>query len=137
MVRLVVGEKGTGKTKRMIEMANDLADTAHGSIIFVDKNRKSMYNLKYSIRLVSLEEYPVKDTKSFIGFLCGMLASDHDIETIFIDRLLSLTDLELEGLTAMIEEIERLGEIHDVEFIVSVSCAESELPEALKQYETL
>ncbi|HHY90979.1 MAG TPA: hypothetical protein GX503_04865 [Clostridiales bacterium] len=79
----------------------------------------------------------MKDTKSFIGFLCGMLASDHDIETIFIDRLLSLTDLELEGLTAMIEEIERLGEIHDVEFIVSVSCAESELPEALKQYETL
>jgi hypothetical protein len=135
MVKLVVGEKGTGKTKRMLEMANDKAQKAQGSIIFIDRDKKFMHSLRHSVRLVSLEEYPVKDIKSFIGFLCGIIASDHDIETIFIDRLLQLTDLEIEGVASMIKEIERLCNGHDIQFVISISCSLDRLPEELKEYD--
>ncbi|MCT4620139.1 MAG: hypothetical protein N4A62_12195 [Marinisporobacter sp.] len=137
MVKLITGGKGTGKTKKMIEMANNLIDTEAGNVVFIDYNKRSMYDLKHKIRFVSLDEYPIKNIDSFLGFLCGIISRDHDIETIFIDRLLKIKNIELNHLIPFIKEIEELSQKFEITFITSVSCDLNEIPEELKVYENL
>ncbi|MCT4604817.1 MAG: twitching motility protein PilT [Marinisporobacter sp.] len=137
MVKLITGGKGTGKTKKMIEMANNLIDTEDGNVVFIDYNKKSMYDLKHKIRFVSLDEYPIKNIDNFFGFLCGIISRDHDIETIFIDRLLKIKNIELNHLIPFIKEIEQLSQKFEITFVTSVSCDLNEIPEELKAYECL
>lgn len=135
MVKLITGGKGTGKTKKMIEMANNLIDTEHGNVVFLDKDNKSMYALKHEVRFISLEEYPIEDISGFIGFLCGVISRDHDIETFFIDGLLKIKNVELTDLNVFLKELESLSEKFEIKFVLSVSCELSELSEELRAYD--
>ncbi|QZY53756.1 twitching motility protein PilT [Crassaminicella profunda] len=137
MVKLITGGKGTGKTKKMIEMANNLIDTEEGNIVFVDDNKRSMYDLKHKVRFISLDEYPVKNIDSFLGFLCGIISRDHDIETIFIDGLLKMKNIELNHLIPFTKEIKDLSEKFEINFVMSISCDLDKLPEELRAYDIL
>ena len=93
MVKLLVGHKGSGKTKQMIDLANESVENSKGSIIFINKNHRLMYDLKYRIRVICMEDFEhVTNSDEYIGFLYGIISSDHDIETIYIDSILKHAD---------------------------------------------
>ena len=88
MVKLLIGHKGSGKTGQMIQLANDSVETSNGSIIFINKNQRLMYELKHSIRVICMEDYEhITNIDEYIGFVYGIISSDHDIEVIFIDSI--------------------------------------------------
>ena len=96
MVKLLIGHKGTGKTKQMIALANEQVEHSDGSIIFINKNARLTYDLKYRIRVVCMEDFEhITNADEYIGFLYGIISSDHDIETIYIDSILKHADFSL------------------------------------------
>ncbi len=134
MVKLFVGIKGSGKTKRMINMANDSNNTGDGSVVFINKDSRLMYDLHYNIRFVSLEEYEIDDVATYIGFIYGILSSDHDIEIIYIDSLLKHANIHIDDVPDFLEKLLKIGEKRNVQFNVSLSSAIDALPEAVKKY---
>ncbi|MEW9121841.1 MAG: hypothetical protein AB2421_03940 [Thermotaleaceae bacterium] len=134
MVKLITGGKGTGKTKIMIEMANQCVSSGKGNVVFLDDDNRHMYDLNHHVRFISLHEYPVNDEKSFRGFLCGIIAADHDIEVIFIDGLLKIADLSMDKAYGIIADIETLSLNHRIDFILSIHCETDNLPQELQKY---
>lgn len=122
MVKVFAGHKGSGKTKQMIEMANDMVDTAHGSIVFINKNKRLTYDLKYQIRVVSMDDFEtITNIDEYIGFIYGIISSDHDIEVIFIDGILRHKDVHIPDLNEFFERLKDISREHDLDFVVSVS----------------
>ena len=94
MVKLLVGHKGSGKTKQMIQLANDMVDTCHGSLVFINKNSRLTFDLKYQIRVICMDDFPhITNSDEYIGFIYGIISSDHDIDTMFIDGILKHADV--------------------------------------------
>ena len=128
MVKLLIGHKGSGKTKRMIDLANQAVDTAKGSIIFINKNARLIYDLDYKIRVICMEDFPhVTNEDEYIGFLFGILSSDNDIETIFLDGIMSHRDFALEILPSFIEKIKVISKDSGIDFVLSVSAELEEM----------
>ena len=138
MVKLLVGRKGSGKTKSMIHLANDRVEKSDGSIVFINKNHRLMYDLKYKIRVVCMEEYEyITNSDEYIGFLYGIISSDHDIEVIFIDSILKHADVNISDLTEFLSRLDNMSEKYEIEFVVSISATVEELGDIVKQYEIL
>lgn len=134
MVQLIVGKKGKGKTKHLLERVNSAIKTANGNIVYLDKSSKHMYELNNKVRLIDCSSYPIKNSDEFVGFLCGILSQDHDLEEMYLDSFLKNAHLEGEGtdLSGCIQELESIGKMFDVTFILSVSLDKEELPESLQ-----
>ena len=137
MVSIIAGEKGKGKTKILLEKANEAVSKANGSVIYLDKSSKHMYELNNKIRLVNVSEFPIISADGFIGFLSGLISSDHDIEAVFLDSFLKLAVLEGADITSTIDRIETLGEKYGITFVLSVSVDASDLPENAKKNVTV
>ncbi|EIC96494.1 hypothetical protein HMPREF9970_2594 [Lachnoanaerobaculum saburreum F0468] len=137
MVSIIAGEKGKGKTKILLEKANEAVSKANGSVIYLDKSSKHMYELNNKIRLVNVSEFPIISADGFIGFLSGLISSDHDIEAVFLDSFLKLAVLEGADITSTIDRIETLGEKYGITFVLSVSMDASDLPENAKKNVTV
>lgn len=130
MVRLVVGTKGTGKTKKMIEMANHRAEESKGNIVFINKDHRLMYDLNHNIRVITMDDYEgITNSDEYIGFLYGIISSDHDIELIFIDSLLKHADINAEDVPRFLDRLRSLSEKYEKEFIVSISMEKAALEE--------
>lgn len=128
MVKLLVGHKGTGKTKKMIELANEKIANSKGSIIFINKNSRLMYDLKYKIRVVCMEEYEhITNSDEYIGFIYGIISSDHDIETIFIDSILKHADFSLGDIPEFLGRLKDISKNYGMDFIVSLSAEKEEM----------
>ncbi len=128
MVRLLIGHKGSGKTKQMIELANEAVEHANGSIIFINKNQRLMFDLKYAIRVICMEDFEhVTNSDEYIGFLYGVISLDHDIETIFIDRILKHADFKLTDLPEFIDRLKDISKNYGMDFVVSVSADKEEM----------
>lgn len=128
MVKLLVGHKGSGKTKQMIDLANDTVEKASGSVIFINKNQRLMYDLKYRIRVVCMDDYEhVTNSDEYIGFLYGIISSDHDIECIFIDSILKHADFTLGDLPEYIDRLKDISKNYGMDFIVSLSADPEEM----------
>lgn len=128
MVKLLIGHKGTGKTKQMIDLANDQIENSKGSIIFINKNSRLMYDLKYRIRVVCMEEYEhVTNSDEYIGFLYGIISSDHDIETIYIDSILKHADFSLGDLPEFLTRLKDISKNYGMDFVVSLSAEKEEM----------
>lgn len=122
MVKLLVGHKGSGKTKQMIDLANDTVEKSKGSVIFINKNSRLMYDLKYRIRVVCMEDFEhITNSDEYIGFLYGIISSDHDIETIFIDSILKHADFTLGDLPEFLTRLKKISKNYGMDFIVSLS----------------
>lgn len=138
MVKLLVGHKGSGKTKKMIDLANECLESRDGSIVFINKNHRLMYDLKYRIRVVCMEEYEhITNIDEYIGFIYGIMSSDHDIQVIFIDSILKHADVKIEDLEEFLGRLEKISEMFGPEFVVSISAEADELGDYAKKYEIL
>ncbi|NLY81938.1 MAG: hypothetical protein GX078_04035 [Clostridiales bacterium] len=128
MVKLLLGHKGSGKTKRMIGLANESVENGRGSTIFINKNARLMYDLKYKIRVICMEDYEhITNCDEYIGFLYGIISSDHDIETIYIDSILKHADFTLGDLPEFTERLKQISKNYGMEFVVSLSASKEEM----------
>lgn len=128
MVKLLVGNKGTGKTKKMIELANTAIEEAKGSIIFINKNARLIYDLDYKIRVICMEDFQhITNEDEYMGFLFGIISSDNDIETIFLDGVLQHRDVEIKDLPSFINKLKVIANDYDIEMVMSVSAELEEM----------
>ena len=128
MVKLLLGHKGSGETKQMIEIANSTVETSKGSVIFINKNHRLMYDLKYRIRVICMEDFEhITNCDEYIGFLYGIISSDHDIETIFIDSILKHADFKISDLPEFIARLKDISKNYGMDFVVSVSAEKEEM----------
>jgi hypothetical protein len=138
LVKVIAGHKGSGKTKKMIEQANEMVETAHGSIVFINKNHRLMYDLKYQIRVVCMEDFEdITNIDEYVGFIYGIISSDHDIEVIFIDGILRHKDVHIPDLGEFFERLRDISDRHELDFIVSVSADLDQLGDVIEGCELL
>ena len=137
MIQLITGTKGRGKTKILLDKVNTAVYDAKGNIAYLDKSNKHMHELKRKIRLINVKSYLVDNSEEFLGFICGIISQDHDLEAIYIDSFLKISHLECKDskhLIPMFEKLAKISDMYKVEFIISISCSEDELPDTLKKY---
>ncbi len=132
MVQLIVGNKGKGKTKQLLDKVNNEVKTISGSIVYLDKSTKHMYELNNKVRLIDVSQYMVENSSEFLGFVCGILSQDHDLQQMYFDSFLKISCLEGQDIAATIAKLEKISNSFHVDFILSVSMDEAELPDALK-----
>ena len=133
MVQVIAGKKGKGKTKHLLDMANNSIKVANGSIVYLDKSSKHMYELNNRIRLINVNKFPITSSQGFIGFISGIISQDHDIETMFLDSFLKLSCLEGEDISETIDVLEKLSTVFSLNFVLSISMDASELPEKIQK----
>ena len=129
MVELIVGKKGKGKTKVLLDKVNGAVKEANGSIVYLDKSTKHMYELNNKVRLIDVSGFPIKNADEFVGFICGILSQDHDLEQIYLDSFLKVAKLEGKDVTSTLEQLESIGTQFNVTFIISMPLDKEELPE--------
>ena len=138
MIQVILGEKGTGKTKRLIDMTNASAKTEQGQVVFIDDDKRYIYDLPHQIRFVDASEYVLgkhRSTDWFFGMLGGMLATNFDISMIFVDAFLKLVNnKDYAQLESLFSQLESLGEAHKVTFVLSVSASPEKLPSFITRY---
>lgn len=133
MVQLIVGKRGSGKTRQLLEKANHAVKEAKGSVDYLDKSAQHMYELNNRIRLINVNEFPVESEDAFVGFVSGIISQDHDLEYMFLDSFLKLAGLEGKDISDCVKKIELLSEKYKVTFVLSVSMDAEELPESMKK----
>ena len=132
MVQLIVGKKGKGKTKCLLDKVNTEVKNVLGSVVFLDKNTKHMYELNNKIRLIVVPDFSITNPDEFIGFVSGIISQDHDLQQMYFDSFLKISCLEGKEISEVIEKLDNLSEKFGVEFVLSLSLDESELPESVK-----
>ena len=132
MVELIVGKKGKGKTKVLLDRVNGAVKEANGSIVYLDKSTKHMYELNNKVRLIDVSSYPLKNADEFVGFICGIISQDHDLEQIYLDRFLKVSKLEDADVTDTLDQLDKIGEKYGISIVVSISLDKEEIPEALQ-----
>ena len=132
MVQIIAGNKGKGKTKHLLDMANNSIKKAEGSIVYLDKSSKHMYELNNRIRLINVNEFPIGNCQGFVGFISGIISQDHDLEQMYLDSFLKVACLEGQDITEAIDQLTQIGQTYDVTFILSVSQDAAHLPENAK-----
>ena len=130
MVELIVGKKGKGKTKVLLDKVNGAVKDASGSIVYLDKSTKHMYELNNKVRLIDVSGFPVKNADEFVGFICGILSQDHDLEQVYLDSFLTTAKLEGKDTTGTLDQLSAISETFKVSFIISMSLDKEEVPEA-------
>ena len=132
MVQLIVGNKGKGKTKFLLEKVNNDVKEAVGSVVYLDKSPKHMYELNNKVRLIDVSDYMIENTDGFLGFVSGIISQDHDLQQMYFDSFLKIACLEGEDITPAVEKLDKIGEAFGIDFILSVSMNEEELPESMR-----
>ena len=132
MVELIVGKKGKGKTKVLLDRVNGAVKEANGSIVYLDKSTKHMYELNNKVRLIDVSTYPLKNADEFVGFICGIISQDHDLEQIYLDSFLKVSKLEDADVTDTLDQLDKIGEKYGISIVVSISLDKEEIPEALQ-----
>ena len=128
MVELIVGKKGKGKTKVLLDKVNGAIKNVNGSIVYLDKSTKHMCELNNKIRLIDVSGYPIINADEFVGFICGIISQDHDLEQIYLDSFLTTAKLEGLDISGTLEQLEEIGEKFGISFIISVSLDKEEIP---------
>ena len=133
MIQFLAGRKGEGKTKRLIQMANDAVKTTDGHVVFIDDDKRHIYDLHYDIRFVETGEFPLSNYREFIGFICGILSQNNDITEIFVDGLKNIVKtVENDDLVKLIKKLETLSANNSVDFIISINCDPATSPEEMR-----
>ena len=132
MIQLIVGEKGKGKTKQLLDKVNSEIKSISGNIVYLDKSAKHMYELNNKVRLINVSDYMIENSDEFVGFICGILSQDHDLQQMYFDSFLKISALDGKDMTGTIRKLEKISEAFKVDFILSVSMNEADLSEELK-----
>ena len=133
MIQIICGEKGKGKTKELLGKVNASVQTANGNVVYLDKSQKHMYELNNKVRLINVMDYPITNCDEFLGFICGIISQDNDLEEMYLDSFLTVAGLETEEeITKAMEKLDVISEKYKVRFILSVSKNEEDLPACAK-----
>lgn len=132
MVQIITGEKGKGKTKHLLEKVNQAVEVLNGNIVYLDKSSKHMYELNNKVRLINVSDYLITNCDEFVGFICGIISQDHDLEEMFFDSFLTIAEIEDDELCHAITKLQGIGEMFHVNFVLSISRNEADLPEEIR-----
>ncbi len=132
MLKLIIGVKGTGKTKTLIDMVNAALEVTKGDVVVVEKGTKLRYDIKSAARLIDVNEYMVSDAQSLYGFIAGILASNHDVTDLFVDGTLKICNQDIDAFAKMAQALNELINKSDVNLTMTVSMAEEDLPANVK-----
>lgn len=133
MIEIIAGEKGKGKTKELLNKVNASVTSANGNIVYLDKSQKHMYELNNRVRLINVTDYPIDDCDEFLGFICGIISQDNDLEEMYLDSFLTIASIETdEEICHAIQKLDIISEKYSVKFILSVSKNEAALPDCAK-----
>ena len=132
MVEIICGEKGKGKTKHLLDRANVAIKEAQGNIVYLDKSQKHMYELSNKVRLINVTDFPVTNCDEFLGFICGIVSQDHDLQEMYFDSFITIANIEGDELSHAIEKLDLISEKYNVKFVLSISVNEKDLPEFAK-----
>lgn len=135
MISLIIGKKGTGKTKVLVEHVNDAVHVSSGNVVCVEKETKLTYDVNYRARLVATDVFSISGYDAFYGFLSGICAGDHDITDIFVDATFRIAnDRSGDALAAFLKKVDGLSKISDTKFTFTISTDLEDLPEAMFEY---
>ena len=134
MLKLIIGVKGTGKTKTLINMVNTAIDNSKGDVVCIEKGVKLRYDVKYQARLINTDEYFINDAQSLYGFLAGIFASNHDVTDLFIDSAYKICNNNAAEFDVFVEEVNKLSEKVEVNVVMTSSIPTEEATEAVKKY---
>ncbi len=132
MIQVIAGKKGSGKTKRLIDLTNTTAREAAHDVIFLDDDNRYMFDVDHKVRFINAEDYHIHTPDMFIGFVCGILSSNFDVGTVFVDAFLKLSHTGLEDCEPVVNVLKELSSKHQVDFVLSLSADPEELPECMK-----
>ena len=136
MVRLIVGNKGKGKTTEILAKANEAIKEATGSVVYLDKSSKHMYDLHRNIRLIDVSRFPITNSEQFVGFVCGIISQDHDLQEMYLDGFLKCAKLgedDIDVINATITELDAVSTAFNIDFYISASIDVESLVPALKE----
>lgn len=133
MVQLIVGNKGEGKTKQLLDKVNGAIKTADGNIVYLDKSSKHMFELNNKVRLIDVSSYPIKNSDEFIGFICGVISQDHDLQEMYLDSFLKIAKLEGKDVTDALTQLNDISVTFKVDFVISISLESDQIPEAFQK----
>lgn len=135
MVELLIGKKGTGKTKTLIEKVNNASSVAKGNVVFISKDSaRSMYDIKSKVRMVDTKEFSITTYSEFLGFICGIISRDFDITNIFIDGIFKIVNSDnLDGFETFLEKLQEVSEKFSIDFEISVSIDKDTAPDYIKK----
>ena len=131
MVQLIVGVKGDGKTKKMLEHVHNILASTDGNVVYLDKSTQNMHELDNRVRLINVTEYPIQNTDQFIGFVCGICSQDYDLQ-IYLDGFLKIAKLEGQDISSTLSQLNQISEQFHVNMVLSVSMAKDQIPEFAK-----
>ena len=135
MIRVIMGKKGSGKTKQMIEMINSAVQTEHGNVVCIEKGNKLTFDLHYQIRLVESSQYDIANYTALKGFISGLYAGNYDITHIFIDSLTKIAGGECDNETEkFLDWLNKFGEQHNIKFTITISDDVTLAPEGIRKY---
>ncbi len=134
MLKLIIGVKGTGKTKNLINLVNTAVENSHGDVVCIEKGTKLRYDVKYTARLIDVQEYFVADAQSLYGFIAGILASNHDVTDLFIDSALKICNNDEAAFDKFIEEVNALTAKINVKITMTSSIPVESASETIKKY---
>lgn len=133
MIEIISGEKGKGKTKELLDKVNTSVACASGNIVYLDKSQKHMYELNNKIRLINVTDYPLDNCDEFLGFICGIVSQDNDLEEMYLDSFLTIACIETDDeICHAIQKLDIISEKYNVKFVLSVSKNEAKLPDCAK-----
>ena len=133
MIQIISGVKGKGKTKYLIQKANETVKAASGNVVYLDKNIKHMFELSNKIRLIDLSEYPLDTYDAFLGFVCGLISQDHDMEAMYLESFLTISSVSDEYVGFVLSRLKDISSRFNVDFVISISMDAQELPEEFKE----
>ena len=132
MVEIIAGKKGKGKTKYLLDKVNTSVESASGNIVYLDKSQKHMHELSKKVRWINVGDYPISNCDEFLGFICGIVSQDYDLQEMYLDSFLTIANLADDQLVHAIEKLDIISEKFNVKFVLSVSKDEADLPECAK-----
>ena len=134
MVQIISGGKGKGQTKILLDKVNSEVLSSNGTIVYLDRNTKHMYELNNRIRLINVSDYPITNYSEFLGFICGLISQDSDLDKIYLDSFLSLACVadNDESIVSIIDKLDMISAKFDVDFVVSLSIDSELVPEAIR-----
>jgi hypothetical protein len=134
MVKFILGEKGAGKTKWLIDNANSEIDKGNGNIAFIDVDDDHIFSLNYNVRLINAMEFNIDNIESFYGFLCGIIGMDYDLEKVYVDSIYKKIDLDIDTLEDLSKRLNEISKKYNTEFYINVDYLMEDIPESLKEH---
>jgi energy-coupling factor transporter ATP-binding protein EcfA2 len=134
MITLLTGKKGSGKTKKLIELANTAVANSKGNVVVIEKGQKLTYDISHEARLIDVDSYGINGVDALYGFISGICAGNYDVTNIFIDSTLKITDTGAEGIESLIKALKKISNEADTDIVLSVSAADEDIPESLSEF---